>query len=154
MEQPNHFSANILVAEDDPDDRLLVKRALEDSGFAGNLHFVDDGLELMKYLDCSKCRENAEAGPRPDLILLDLNLPVKNGREVLLDIKADPNLHDIKIVALSGSDPAKNAETCSNLGAECLMSKPGTYTTWVEMMGSVLDLLTESGPRKRFYHKI
>ena len=149
MEQPNNFSVNILVAEDDPDDRLLVTRALEDTGFAGNLQFVNDGLELMKYLDCSKCQENTEAGPRPDLVLLDLNMPGENGREALQVIKADPDLHDIKIVALTGSDPAKNAETCSNLGAECLMSKPGSYTTWVEMMGSILGLLTESRPRKR-----
>jgi CheY-like chemotaxis protein len=130
MEQPKNFMTTILVAEDDPDDRLLVMRALEDTGFAGNLQFVNDGLELMKYLDCSRCQENAEAGPHPHLILLDLDIPGKNAREALRDIKADPDLHEIKVVAPTGSELPNDAEICRKLGAECLMSKPVSYTSW------------------------
>jgi CheY-like chemotaxis protein len=148
MEQPQNFMANILVAEDDPDDRLLVTRALEDTGFAGNLQFVNDGMELMKCLYCSKYRENAEAGPRPDLILLDLNMPGKNGREALQDIKADPDLHDIKIVVLTGSELPNDAEICRKLGAECLMTKPGNYTSWLETMDRVRNLVPYSSLRK------
>jgi len=148
MEQPQNFMANILVAEDDPDDRLLVTRALEDTGFAGNLQFVNDGMELMKCLDCSKYQENAEAGPRPDLILLDLNMPGRNGREALQDIKADPDLHDIKVVVLTGSELPNDAEICRKLGAECLMTKPGNYTSWLEMMDRVRNLLPYSPLRK------
>jgi len=143
------LNANILVAEDDPDDRLLVTQAFEDSGFAGNLQFVNDGAELMDYLQCSKCPEGPEAGPRPDLILLDLNMPRKNGREALQEIKADPDLHDIKIVALTGSEFLKDAEICRRLGVDCLMSKPDSYKLWVQMMGKVLDFLADSPLKKK-----
>jgi CheY-like chemotaxis protein len=148
VEQTQNFGANILVGEDDPDDRLLVTRSLEGAGFTGNLQFVDDGAGLLKYLNRSKCQEGAEACPSPDLILLDLNMPGKNGREALQDIKADPDLHDIKIVVLTGSEMPNDAEICRHLGAACLMSKPESYTTWVQMMGRVLGLLTDSSLRK------
>jgi two-component system, response regulator len=148
MEQTQNFGANILVGEDDPDDRLLLTRALQDAGFTGNLQFVNDGVGLLKYLHRSKCRESAEASPHPDLILLDLNMPRKNGREALKDIKADPELRDIKIVALTGSERPNDEEICRRLRANCLISKPESYTTWVQMMGKVLNLLTDSSPRK------
>jgi CheY-like chemotaxis protein len=148
MEQPKNFMTNILVAEDDPDDRLLVTQALGETGFAGNLHFVNDGIELMEYLHCSKCRESAVANPRPDLLLLDLYMPGKNGLDALQEIKADPDLNGIKIVAMTGSEMPTDEEICRKLGAECLMPKPASYKSWVEMMGKVQGLLTDSSPRK------
>jgi CheY-like chemotaxis protein len=148
VEQTQNFDANILVGEDDPDDRLLLVRALEDAGFTGNLRFVNDGVGLLKYLDRSKCQESAEASPYPDLILLDLNMPGKNGREALKDINADPDLRGIKIVALTGSERPNDAEICRQLRANCPIPKPESYTTWVQIMGWVLGLLTDSSPRE------
>jgi len=149
MEQLKRVSQNILVAEDDPDDRLLVTQALEETGFAGNLHFVNDGVELMECLHSSKCKEITEAPPRPDLILLDLYMPGKSGLEALQEIKADPDLHGIKVAAMTGSEMPDDAEICRKLGAECLMPKPASYKSWVEMMDSILGLLPDSS-RKRW----
>jgi CheY-like chemotaxis protein len=143
MEQSKNPNTLILVADDDPDDRLLVKRVLEDTGFAGNLQFVSDGEELMEYLRYSKSQRSTETSLRPDLILLDLHMPKKDGREALRDIKQDPVLNDIIIVALNGSEIQNESEICSPR-SKCLMSKPDSYTGWVQMMGKVLGLLTES----------
>jgi CheY-like chemotaxis protein len=142
-------NASILIADDDPDDRLLAAKALEDNGFVGNLRFANDGVELMKYLHSSECRKGAEAGARPHLILLDLNMPRKDGREALRDIKAHRYLHDIIIVALTGSEFLNDAEICRELGANCLMSKPESYTLWVQMMGKVLGLLPDSASKRK-----
>jgi two-component system response regulator len=148
IEQLKNLSPNILVAEDDPDDRLLVKQALRETGFSGNLRFVNDGIELMEYLHCSKCPESAMANPRPDFLLLDLYMPGKNGLEALQEIKSDPDLSSIKIVALTGSGMRDDAEICRKLGAECLLTKPSSYTSWLEMMDSVLGLMPDSSRKK------
>jgi CheY-like chemotaxis protein len=148
MEQPKNFMGNILVAEDDPDDRLFVKQALKETGFTGNLYFVNDGLELMKYLDFSKCQDSAVASARPDLILLDLYLPGKNGLEALQEIKAAPDLNGIKIVAMTGSEMLHEAKMCLRLGAECLMSKPTSCKSWVKMMDRVVGLMLDTFAKK------
>jgi CheY-like chemotaxis protein len=148
MEQPKNFMGNILVAEDDPDDRLFVKQALKATGFTGNLKFVNDGIQLMKYLDFSKCQDSAVASARPDLILLDLYLPGKNGLEALQGIRAEPDLNGIKIVALTGSERPNDAEICHKLGAECLMPKPDSYASWVEMMYRVVGLMPDTSAKK------
>jgi two-component system response regulator len=142
MGQSKNSSATILVADDDPDDRLLVRRSLGEAGFAGNLQFVNDGVELMEYLCWSKCQRSEEASPHPDLILLDLNMPREDGRETLRNIEADLDLHGIIVVALTGSESPNDANTCYRLGAKCLMSKPESYTMWVQMMDKILGFLT------------
>jgi CheY-like chemotaxis protein len=142
VEEPKNFS--ILVAEDDPDDRLLIKRALEGAGFTGNLQFVNDGVELMTYLHRSKCPENSEAFPRPDLILLDLHMPRKNGREALQDMNADPDSQKIIVVAMTGTELPNDAEICGRLGAKRLIPKPDSYMGWVGTMSKVIGLLAES----------
>jgi CheY-like chemotaxis protein len=144
MAQSKKSGTIILVAEDDSDDRLLLKRALEDNGFSGVLQFVNDGVELMDYLRCSKCGKSAKAGPRPDIILLDLNMPRKDGREAIQDIRADADLNGITIVAMTGSEPQNDTEICHRLGADRLMSKPDGYSMWVQLMGEVLGLLNGS----------
>jgi CheY-like chemotaxis protein len=141
MAQSKKSGTIILVAEDDSDDRLLLKRALEDNGFSGVLQFVNDGVELMDYLRCGK---SAKAGPRPDIILLDLNMPRKDGREAIQDIRADADLNGITIVAMTGSEPQNDTEICHRLGADRLMSKPDGYSMWVQLMGEVLGLLNGS----------
>jgi CheY-like chemotaxis protein len=144
VEQPKNLSANILIAEDDPDDRLLIKEALEGVGFTGNLKFVNDGLELMTYLQCLRCQEMAEARPRPDLILIDLHMPRENGREALQDLKADPEFHNSIVVAMTGTELLNDAEICGQLGAKYLFSKPDSFMGWIRTMSKVLGLLAES----------
>src|SRR5215203_6044130 len=93
----------ILMADDDPDDRQLTKEAFEEARLANDLRFVEDGEELMDYL----CRRGKYAdpasSPRPALLLLDLNMPKKDGREALKEIKADPQLRQIRVVVLTTS---------------------------------------------------
>jgi CheY-like chemotaxis protein len=144
VEQPKKFSANVLVAEDDPDDRLLVRRAFEDAGFTGNLRFVNDGAELMTYLQSLRCQQSSEERPRPDLILLDLHMPRKSGREALQEIKTDPDHHNITVVAMTGTELPDDAEICGQLGAKHLICKPDSYMGWIQTMSKVLRLLTES----------
>lgn len=84
----------ILMADDDDDDRLLTRDALAEAGLDGDLHFVQNGEELLDYL-CRRGRYRATAAPRPGLILLDLNMPLKDGREALREIRADPELRRI-----------------------------------------------------------
>ena len=88
----------ILMADDDPDDRQMTREAFEESRLANDLRFVEDGVELMDYL----CRRNQyaepDSSPRPGLILLDLNMPKKDGRQALSEIKAHPQLRNIRVV--------------------------------------------------------
>jgi len=93
----------ILVAEDDEDDRLLMQEALEENRLANDLHFVEDGEFLMDYLLHRGEYSDPQTAPRPSLILLDLNMPRKDGREALQEIKANPDLRQIPIVVLTTS---------------------------------------------------
>src|SRR5262245_36492420 len=93
----------ILMADDDADDRLLANDALLDCAFEGQVHFVEDGEELVSYLRRSGKYSAPEKNPRPGLILLDLNMPRKNGKEVLREIKADPALRQIPVVVFTTS---------------------------------------------------
>ena len=82
----------ILMADDDADDRLMTKEAFEESKLVNDLRFVEDGVELLDYLKRRGQYEDPASSPRPGLILLDLNMPKKDGREALKEIKSDPNL--------------------------------------------------------------
>jgi CheY-like chemotaxis protein len=93
----------ILYAEDDPEDRMLVEDAMEESRLANELHFVEDGEELVDYLHRRGKFTELSNRPLPGLILLDLNMPRKDGREALEEIKAEPNLRRIPIVVLTTS---------------------------------------------------
>src|ERR1043166_7596979 len=96
----------ILMADDDADDRQLTKEAFEESRIANDLRFVEDGVELMDYLYRRGKYQDPTVSPRPGLILLDLNMPKKDGREALKEIKSDPKLKHIRVVILttSGAD--------------------------------------------------
>jgi len=94
----------ILVADDDEDDCLLIKEVLKENGLGKGVHFVSDGKYLMDYLLSCESKHVSKGSPCPDLILLDLNMPRKDGREALAEIKAEPNLKDIPIVVLTTSD--------------------------------------------------
>lgn len=127
-------SVTILMADDDDDDCLLAKEALAESRLANNLHFVRDGEELMDYLYQRGQYAELIDSPRPGVILLDLNMPKKDGREALKEIKADPHLRQIPIVVLTTSKAEEDIYRSYDLGANSFISKPVTFGSLVEVM--------------------
>lgn len=111
----------ILLVEDNPADVQLTVEALRDARVHNNLHVAGDGEEALLFL--RRRNEYAEA-PRPDLVLLDLNLPRKSGREVLADIKADPDLRRIPVIILSTSSNDDDIASAYDLAANCYVTKP------------------------------
>lgn len=124
----------ILVAEDDPDDRMLIKEALEESQFLCDLRFVENGEELMAYLHREGRYAKAEAAPRPELILLDLNMPRKDGREALREIKSDERLRFIPIVVLTTSSAEEDVYRTYDLGVNSFITKPVAFDSFVELV--------------------
>ncbi len=124
----------ILMADDDPDDRMLTKEACEEARLANPLHFVEDGEQLMDYLH--RRGEYAELSqyPLPGLILLDLNMPKKDGREALAEIKADPELRRIPIVVLTTSKSEEDILRTYDLGVNSFIVKPVTFESLVEVV--------------------
>ncbi|NET32373.1 MAG: response regulator [Cyanothece sp. SIO1E1] len=122
------------MADDDPDDCLLAREALEESRLANKLFFVSDGEELMDYLYRREQYTDVNKSPRPGLILLDLNMPRKDGREALREIKADPDLRHIPIVVLTTSKTEEDIYRTYNLGANSFIIKPVTFGSLVEVM--------------------
>ena len=124
----------ILMADDDADDRMLAKEALEESRVLNDLRFVEDGEELMDYL---YRRGKFSDAPRPGLILLDLNMPKKDGREALREIKADPDLRRIPIVVMTTSKAEEDIYRSYDLGASSFITKPVTFERLLELMRAV-----------------
>ncbi|MEK7855045.1 MAG: response regulator [Acidobacteriota bacterium] len=119
------------MADDDADDRMLTKEALEESRVLNDLRFVQDGEELMDFL--KKRGEYADA-PRPGLILLDLNMPKKDGREALKEIKEDADLRRIPIVVMTTSQAEEDIYRSYDLGASSFITKPITFDRLVDLM--------------------
>lgn len=124
----------ILVADDDPDDRLLLEDALDETHLAENVKFVEDGEELMDYLLGNGKYNKASSCPRPDLILLDLNMPKKDGREALKEIKSTPQLRQIPIVVLTTSKAEEDVYRTYELGVNSFISKPVSYEELVKLV--------------------
>lgn len=124
----------ILMAEDDPDDRLLAREALEEARLANDLYFVEDGEELMDYLHRRGEYADPEVSPRPGLILLDLNMPRKDGREALEEIKADSRLRLIPVVVLTTSKAEEDILRSYDLGVNAYITKPVTFESLVGVM--------------------
>ena len=122
------------LAEDDPDDRLMATEALEESRLANDLHIVEDGEELMDYLYRRGRFAEMENWFLPGLILLDLNMPKKDGREALKEIKADPTLRRIPIVVLTTSDEEEDIFRTYDLGVNSFITKPVSFESLVEIM--------------------
>lgn len=122
------------MADDDADDRMLTKDALQESRVLNDLRFVLDGEELMDYLTRKARYANAEDSPRPGLILLDLNMPKKDGREALKDIKSDPNLRRIPVVIMTTSKAEEDIFRSYDFGASSFITKPVTFDRLVELM--------------------
>lgn len=124
----------ILVADDDPDDRQLTREAFEENHLANDLRFVEDGEELLDYL-YQRGKYGAEgAAPPPGLILLDLNMPRKDGREALQEIKADPRLRTIRVVVMTTSKAEEDVLRSYNLSAASYITKPVTFERLVEVV--------------------
>lgn len=124
----------ILMADDDADDRLLAKDALTECRLANDLHFVENGEELIDYLKRRGKFTQMTDSPRPGLILLDLNMPKKDGREALKEIKADPELRKIPVVVLTTSKADTDIGCIYELGANSFISKPVSFDSLVEVM--------------------
>jgi len=134
--KPSGRSVTILMAEDDEDDCLLVKEAFLESRLINDLRFVRDGEELMDYLYRRKRYSDRALSPCPGLILLDLNMPRKDGREALKEIKADPGLRSIPVVVLTTSEDENDILHMYDLGASSFITKPVTFEELVRVIRS------------------
>lgn len=133
----------ILMADDDADDRMLTKDALEESRVLNELRFVQDGEELMDYLHRRGKYADAESSPKPGLILLDLNMPKKDGREALKEIKADPNLRRIPVVIMTTSKAEEDIFRSYDFGASSFITKPVTFDRLVDLMKAIGEYWVE-----------
>lgn len=127
-------SVVILIADDDADDRMLAKEALDENRLANEIRFVVDGEDLMDYLNNRGKYNEAIAVPRPGLILLDLNMPKMDGREALREIKADPELRQIPIVILTTSKAEEDVYRTYDLGVNSFITKPVSFPALSEAM--------------------
>lgn len=145
---------HLLMADDDADDRQMTREALEESRVLNDIGFVEDGEQLMDYLHH---RGRYAAGtPRPDLILLDLNMPRKDGREALAEIKSNPALRQIPVVVLTTSKAEEDIFRSYDLGVNSYVTKPVTFQGLVEVMRGLgnywvqlVQLPPESGEAKK-----
>jgi CheY-like chemotaxis protein len=126
----------VLCADDDPDDRLLAQSALLEAGVRTGIQFVEDGEELLDYLRRSGKYAGLES-KQPDLILLDLAMPRKNGAEALTEIKADPALQHIPVVVLTTSEAQEDVYRVYDLGANAFVTKPDSFENLVRTMRSL-----------------
>lgn len=127
----------ILIADDDVDDCKLLMEAFQDSRLLNELHFVTDGEELMQYLRREGKYKNESLYPMPGLILIDLNMPKKNGREVLADIKIDKNLKHIPVVVLTTSSAQEEIYRSYNLGVNSFITKPVKFNDLVGLFRDI-----------------
>jgi len=132
----NVFPIEVLLVEDNPADVRLTREALKEEKFYSNLHVVSDGVEAMAFLRREGEYANA---PRPDLILLDLNLPRKDGRQVLEEIKADPDLKVIPVVVLTISKAEEDILRSYQLHANCFISKPVDLGQFLKVAQSIQE---------------
>jgi len=126
----------ILLIEDNPGDIELTRIAMNRSKLYCNLNVVEDGVDGMDFL---YQRGRFEYSPRPDLILLDLNLPRKSGREILEEIKSDPNLQDIPVVILTASKADEDILRSYNCHANCFISKPVGFEEFMHVVKTLND---------------
>jgi len=124
----------ILLADDDPDDRMLTQQALAESRLANELRCVEDGEQLLDYLHHRGAYADRAAHPEPGIVLLDLNMPKKDGREALREIKADPALRHIPVVVLTTSKAEEDVLRSYDLGVNSFITKPVTFEGLVQVM--------------------
>jgi CheY-like chemotaxis protein len=144
IKQTGKHVNTILMADDDPDDRLLVKEALNEANFhTDNVRFVEDGDELLDFLLGRNKYSGTNKEELPGLILLDLNMPKKDGREALKEIKSNPDLRRIPVVVFTTSTSPQDIKTSYDCGANTFISKSGTFDTLVEIMKTIKNYWVE-----------
>jgi two-component system, chemotaxis family, response regulator Rcp1 len=136
MRERNAEPIEILLVEDSPGDVRLTSEAFKDSRVFNRLHVVKDGAEAIAFL---RKQEGFKNAVRPDLILLDLNLPKKNGQEVLVEIKEDPELKRIPVIILTVSKSEEDILRSYNLHANCYITKPIEFNHFLEAVRSIED---------------
>lgn len=153
---PSRTSITILAADDDADDRLMMQEALEEARLGNKLHFVEDGEELLDYLYRRGKYAAMNSAQEPGLILLDLNMPKKDGREALKEIKAHPRLRHIPIVVLTTSKAEEDIYRTYDLGVNSFITKPVTFDSLVEVMKTLkrywFEIVTLPPKRGEVYH--
>jgi CheY-like chemotaxis protein len=130
------YPIEILLVEDNPGDVRLTREALKDAKVANTLHVVEDGVSALDFLYRRQPFSNA---PKPDLVLLDLNLPRKNGREVLAEIKADNRTRMIPVVVLTTSHAKEDVLCAYGLHANCYIAKPVDFTQFAMIVRTIED---------------
>jgi CheY-like chemotaxis protein len=126
----------ILMADDDEDDRELTREAMSNSRLANEMRFVVDGQELIDYLRHEGAYAGGAGAPEPGIILLDLNMPKKDGREALAEIKSDPGLRHIPVVVLTTSKAEEDIFRTYGLGVNSFITKPVTFAGLVEVLSA------------------
>ncbi|MHC5352024.1 response regulator [Metapseudomonas furukawaii] len=125
---------DILIADDDQDDCLMTREAFRECRIANRLHFVHDGEALLDYLKSRPPYNDEQRFPMPGLILLDLNMPLKDGREALMEIKADAALRAIPVVILTTSSAEEDVLRSYDLGVNSFITKPVSYSGLIEVI--------------------
>lgn len=136
IEDKNTNSIEILLVEDSPGDQRLTKEALKEGKINNNLYIVEDGEEAIAFL---KKQDPFKNVPKPDLILLDLNLPKMNGQEVLKIIKADERLKRIPVVILTTSQADEDILNAYNLNANCYITKPVDFDQFIHVVNKIQE---------------
>jgi len=132
---PDSNHKTVLMADDDEEDCMLARDAFAESGAKVAFSSVADGIELIDYLSE---RSRSAANRLPDLILLDMNMPRKDGRQALVEIKSEPALRHIPIVILTSADEQEDVDFTMKARAESFITKPATFDEWVEIMKSLV----------------
>ena len=132
----DNYHKTVVMADDDAEDCMLATEAFAESGAKAAFSCVLDGIELIDYLSE---HSRSEAKRLPDLILLDLNMPRKNGRKTLVEIKSEPALQRIPIVIFTSSEEQEDIEFTMKAGAQSFITKPTTFDGWVEVMKSLAE---------------
>lgn len=127
----------LLIADDDPEDRMLIRDALTEGRLSNDVRFVVDGEELMNYLLRREGYADPDKSPRPGLILLDLNMPRKDGREALREIKEHPALKQIPVIVFTTSKAEEDILRSYQLGVSSFITKPVTFSRLIEVMSAI-----------------
>ena len=136
----------ILMADDDPDDRLLIQEAMDEAGLNSQMDFAVDGEDLLDRLH-KRGDYTDTTEPLPDLLLLDLNMPRKDGRECLEEIRAEASLCHLPVVVLTTSSAQEDVMRCYRLGANSFVSKPVNFDGMVELVRNLLAYWSQSSVR-------
>ncbi|MBC3786393.1 response regulator [Spirosoma utsteinense] len=130
------LTMTILIADDDADDRMFLEQAMRQNGYDQGIQFVEDGEDLMEYLR-RQGRYNEVNAPWPNMLILDLNMPRKNGFQALSEIKDDPKLRRLPVIVMTTSSADEDVLKTYNLGVNSFVTKPFNFNRLVEMVGTL-----------------